>query len=364
MRKNKTLIATVTVATIAVLAVLGTLLVNVVRNDDASQVKQSESVSVASASPEDMMFAAMMIPHHQQAVEMADIMLAKSDISADVRDLATQIKNAQDPEIVQMQGWLASWNAENYMTMDHSQHMGGMLESDQIDALKAASGEDAEKQFMQGMIAHHQGAIAMAEAVSDSRLPEVKELAQNIMTSQTEEIIGMSKALGIETLPSNALKMINDEGIHATTVTELIDKLEATSLKSRPASLIASIRPNELLLSNKSSDTEVKVNMPADQFYLSVAPYRNKTHDCYNHSLTTCTGELANTKFNVRVTDNAGSTVIDKEVTSGDNGFIGLWLPRGIEGKITVSDGSGSGTVSLNTSGADAPTCLTGLRLQ
>ncbi len=59
----------------------------------------------------DVMFAQMMIPHHQQAIEMADIALGKPSASATVRDLATQIKAAQDPEITVMSGWLTAWGA-------------------------------------------------------------------------------------------------------------------------------------------------------------------------------------------------------------------------------------------------------------
>ena len=55
------------------------------------------------------MFAAMMVPHHAQAVEMSDLLLAKPDVDPTVADLATRIKSAQAPEIAQMNGWLAGW---------------------------------------------------------------------------------------------------------------------------------------------------------------------------------------------------------------------------------------------------------------
>ena len=69
------------------------------------------STSVAAGRAGDVMFAQMMIPHHQQAVEMAEIALGKPDASSQVRELATAIKQAQDPEIQTMTGWLQKWGA-------------------------------------------------------------------------------------------------------------------------------------------------------------------------------------------------------------------------------------------------------------
>ena len=79
----------------------------------------------------------MMIPHHEQAVEMSDVILAKDGTDQRVLDLATQIKATQEPEIKQLNTWLTEWGADNSgMTgMDHGTD--GMLSQSDMDALRA-----------------------------------------------------------------------------------------------------------------------------------------------------------------------------------------------------------------------------------
>lgn len=142
----------------------------------------------------------------------------------------------------------------------------------------------------------------------------------------------------------------------------LVDKLEATPLSQRRTDLRASVRADELQLSDTSGN-KASVKMPADQFYLSFAPYVNKTHDCTYHSLTTCKAELGNKQMHVTITDAAGATVIDQDLTAADNGFIGVWLPRNITGTLTVNYDGKSASQQISTAKADDPTCLTTLHL-
>ncbi|MER7071915.1 DUF305 domain-containing protein [Terrabacter sp. NPDC000476] len=150
----------------------------------------------------DVMFAQMMIPHHQQAVEMADIALAKPGSSAQVRELATQIKAGQDPEIQTMRGWLQSWGAPEPTTgmsgMSGMSGQGGqgMMTQADMDALKAADGAAFDKQWVTMMTAHHQGAITMAKQVlGTTQNPQVKTLAEAVVKAQTEEIATMKTLL-------------------------------------------------------------------------------------------------------------------------------------------------------------------------
>lgn len=152
--------------------------------------------STNAANGSDVMFAQMMIPHHEQAVVMSDAMLAKSGIASEVTALATQIKNAQQPEIDQMRGWLKAWRASEQG--DHHGHTGmdGMLTDQELDALKSAQGAQAEKLFLTGMIKHHEGAVAMAEEVqANGTDPGVRMLADAIITGQQAEIDQMRKLL-------------------------------------------------------------------------------------------------------------------------------------------------------------------------
>ena len=136
------------------------------------------------------MFVQMMIPHHEGAIEMSDLLLAKSGIDPEVDELAEQIKAAQGPEIEQMEAWLDDWGVPHMGSMDGMDHggMDGMTEED-MEALEDASGSDAAELFLRQMIEHHEGAIDMAEDVlDDGKHPGVRELAESIGASQTAEI--------------------------------------------------------------------------------------------------------------------------------------------------------------------------------
>jgi len=162
----------------------------------------------------DVMFATMMIPHHEGAIEMSDLALAQAS-TQQVKDLAARIKAAQGPEIEQMQGWLADWDAGMPMTssadMGHGMMsagppsssaddfgMGRMMTMSEADlaALRAATGVEFDKLFLQQMITHHQGAIDMAEIeVAQGLNPATLALAQAIRTGQAVEITEMQQLL-------------------------------------------------------------------------------------------------------------------------------------------------------------------------
>ena len=140
----------------------------------------------------EIMFAQMMIPHHQQAIEMSDLAI-KISKNNDVLNLAKQIKSEQTPEITQMRGWLTAANASE--TMDHSMGMGGMLNDSEIATLSKSSGKTFDTLFLNGMIAHHEGAIHMVMMIEDSSNTEVKALGESIVKSQTAEISLMKDLL-------------------------------------------------------------------------------------------------------------------------------------------------------------------------
>lgn len=145
---------------------------------------------------------------------------------------------------------------------------------------------------------------------------------------------------------------------------EIVDRLERMPVDSRHPDLVASVRPGHLVLSRAGSDEQTVVDLPADQFYLSVAPYRHRTHDCHFHSLTTCRGELAGEKLQVTITDrDSGEVLVDEVTETFDNGFAGFWLPRGINATIHVRHGEYSASEDIAT-GPDDPTCLTTLHLR
>ncbi len=147
----------------------------------------------------DVMFAQMMIPHHEQAIEMSDIALDPTVGAGDaVRDLADRIKGAQDPEIQAMKGFLGSWGASTEMdpSMDHSDMMSGMVSAEEMTRLGTLRGAEFDRAWMAAMIAHHEGAIDMAKYVLNSgQNGEVKTLANSIIAGQSAEITEMKSLL-------------------------------------------------------------------------------------------------------------------------------------------------------------------------
>ncbi|MFF3247348.1 DUF305 domain-containing protein [Streptomyces sp. NPDC002870] len=147
----------------------------------------------------DVAFAQGMIPHHRQAVEMADLAPSRA-ASAQVKKLAEDIKKAQGPEIKTMSGWLTSWDEEVPAegAMDHSMHSaGGMMTAEEMGQLKDSSGKAFDTAFMEMMIKHHEGAVAMARTEqADGAYGPAKRMAGAIITSQTAEITQMNKLLG------------------------------------------------------------------------------------------------------------------------------------------------------------------------
>ncbi|HWV50166.1 MAG TPA: DUF305 domain-containing protein [Microbacterium sp.] len=157
----------------------------------------------STATEADEMFVTMMIPHHEQAVEMSDIVLAKDDLDPQVAELAQQIKNAQGPEIDRMLGWLEDWGVEYDPDasdgMDHGStgdSMDGMMSEEDMAALEEADGATAGRLFLEQMIMHHEGAVDMAEtALEDAQNLDVLELAQQVIDDQTAEITTMKDLL-------------------------------------------------------------------------------------------------------------------------------------------------------------------------
>lgn len=157
--------------------------------------------------------------------------------------------------------------------------------------------------------------------------------------------------------------LLTAHGLQGLAAREVIDRLEATPVSARPAELIASVQPAAVLLSD-AEGREARLPLPQDEFYLSVAPYLDQTHECHFHSLTTCRGELGNEELTVRVvSETDGTVLVDQTVRTQDNGFAGLWLPANLTATLTVEHEGRTASTPITT-GADAPTCLTTLQLR
>ncbi len=137
----------------------------------------------------DIAFAEMMIPHHEQAIEMSEIAFLNTT-NPDLLQLAQEIKDAQSPEIELMNSWTG------VKASTHAGHMmDGMLSESEISDLREAKGKEFDRLFLEGMIKHHEGAIEMAQDVADSDNKGVADLSASIISAQEFEISKMKELL-------------------------------------------------------------------------------------------------------------------------------------------------------------------------
>ena len=193
----------------------------------AASASPSAAGSDAAHNDADVAFAEGMIPHHQQAIEMVDMLLAKQGIDPEVVSVANTIKNDQGPEIAQMRSWLQEWGVSSSSTpapsgtempghnmpghdMSGDQmpsgEMGdmpgmsggghGMMSAADMAALENAQGAEASRLFLTQMIEHHKGAIMMAQQeIDNGQFAPAVELARRIAASQQAEIDTMQAML-------------------------------------------------------------------------------------------------------------------------------------------------------------------------
>lgn len=159
-----------------------------------------------------------------------------------------------------------------------------------------------------------------------------------------------------------AQKVLASHGLAGLDVGDVIERLDAMPVADRPEGLLASVQPDALVLRDESG-REGRLPMPDETVYVSIAPFREQTHECHFHSLTTCLGELSDTEVRVIVTAEDGTILVDETRSTEDNGFIGIWVPRGIEATLTVESQGLTGTVPLSTTSPGDRTCVTDLQL-
>lgn len=144
----------------------------------------------------DVDFVMGMIPHHEQAMEMASLAEERSE-NAEVKALASRIEQEQEPEVEEMNGLLEEWGEDAAMDHDMSGGGGGgMLDEGQMEALQSSRGPEFDRLFLEGMIGHHEGAIAAAaEELENGQSAEAMELANRIIEAQESEISVMEDLL-------------------------------------------------------------------------------------------------------------------------------------------------------------------------
>jgi uncharacterized protein (DUF305 family) len=149
---------------------------------------------------DDVAFAGNMIEHHQQALDLAALVSDRS-ANPELIQLAQQVKVAQEPEIASLKAFLVQWKENPADSTDHGGHgamnMSGMVDEATMTQLSSLQGAEFDTLWLRSMIAHHQGAIEMANAeLTNGQNADAKHLAQNIITVQQAEIDQMQKVLG------------------------------------------------------------------------------------------------------------------------------------------------------------------------
>lgn len=160
----------------------------------SSMMDSDEKADSSNLTGADIMFLQMMIPHHQQAVDISNLALTKSK-DPELLALATAIRDGQADEIVQMKQWLADAGASLDMGHSMGDSMGGMLNEQQLAALKNASGSTFDRLWLEGMTGHHDGALHMTQMIEDASNPTIKKFGQDIVALQTAQIEQMKEML-------------------------------------------------------------------------------------------------------------------------------------------------------------------------
>lgn len=160
-------------------------------------------------------------------------------------------------------------------------------------------------------------------------------------------------------LQANNDPLLEKYDLNGKSTEQLVEYLE--NKLNEPYGLSASINGKSLII--KDDKDQITIDLEDDLFYLSMAPYFNQTHPCGIHNLVTCRGELKNESFEVKIIDTISQEVIvDKTMTSYNNGFIGVWLPKDRQLTIEIMKDGYQAIANISTSDA-SNTCLTTLKL-
>lgn len=160
-----------------------------------------------------------------------------------------------------------------------------------------------------------------------------------------EEVAAMLEGYGVDA----------EEGVRAAITT--LDRVD----EQRPLTVQASVRTDDVVFGD--GEEEITVPIPGDLVYVSIAPYVEQTHPCHFHALGGCQGEMVGEEVHVRIVDHLGEVLVDEQVTTRANGFVGYWLPKDAHGTVTITQGELTGVAAFETGEGD-PTCVTSLQLR
>ncbi|CAD2072407.1 CueP family metal-binding protein [Phocicoccus pinnipedialis] len=155
----------------------------------------------------------------------------------------------------------------------------------------------------------------------------------------------------------------NSSSKHSASAEEVKDLVNYYSITDVEEGINANIDSKVMTLTDKKGNVIESMDLPEDEFFLSIAPFKKDTHPCSIHSLSGCQGELVEEALHVTVVDSKGKTIIDEDMETMKNGFIDLWLPRNQEFKVTITDGILE-TMEVLSTYDDSRTCITTMQLK
>ena len=230
-----------------------------------------DAIKVAnnSYSPDDVSFMQNMIPHHAQAVELANLIETRTN-RKEIVDIGAKIKASQSDEIKFMQDWLAERNEALEVDGGHGHHgahhqMEGMASPEQMQQLANLEGADFDALFLTLMITHHEGALTMVETLTDqpgsAYDPVLFDFTNDIINDQTSEIEQMSAML--RSFSSDARAGLS-AGFH--NAGEAAMNLERVATLSKPAGFFDPQNPTGLppIISKKDDEGEVSAERGDD----------------------------------------------------------------------------------------------------
>jgi uncharacterized protein (DUF305 family) len=169
------------------------------------EINATDAIAIAAVgyTPDDVQFMQNMIPHHHQALQMAELVEDRTN-RPELIDVAGRINGSQQDEITFMRDWLTERGEtapdpadHTGMQMDHG--MSGMATPEQMTALAEAEGTNFDRLFLDLMITHHEGAITMVEELQGTQGaaydPVLFEFTNDVRNGQTAEIERMSALL-------------------------------------------------------------------------------------------------------------------------------------------------------------------------
>ena len=152
-----------------------------------------------------------------------------------------------------------------------------------------------------------------------------------------------------------------NSGVQSNKEIQDIRKLVQKYSVSTADDVSASITSNKLIVKDED-DKEIAYDFSEEEFFVSIAPYVEETHPCEIHSLTGCQGEMVNMDFDVMIQDEDGKVIVDETMTSFENGFIDVWLPRNQTYQVKINYGDQTSESTISTFEGDN-TCITTMQL-